>query len=339
MLKIVTEKEEWQKVVYECSNYDFYHTYDYHQISKKKSEVPILIVYKNGASVVAIPFLKKPIDKSQYFDLSSVYGYAGPISNNVDGTFDNSDFIQQFKTAMQELKVVTIFSRLHPFIENQRTIIQGLGDFPTVGKVVNIDLTKTVEEQRAQYRKSTKNRTNKCRKLCTVIKASSQKLMDAFIDIYYESMDRLSADKDYYFPRDYFYRLMASDDFESDLLLVVDNETNTPIAGSIFVKTNNLVQFHLSGSKTSHLNIAPANLFIDEMRLMATEEGYKIFNLGGGLGGKKDSLFEFKASFSKDFRDFEVWKYVVNNEIYHSLSENKQEEIKIKKDFFPAYRV
>jgi hypothetical protein len=83
--------------------------------------------------------------------------------------------------------------------------------------------------------------------------------------------------------------------------------------------------------------MAPANAFLDEMRIMATQEGYKVFNLGGGLGSKEDSLFDFKASFSKDRRDFRVWKYVVDDVIYASLS--LKNNVKPNCEFFPRYRL
>lgn len=50
-----------------------------------------------------------------------------------------------------------------------------------------------------------------------------------------------------------------------------------------------------------------------EMRIITTKRGMAFFNLGGGLGGGyNDSLFQFKTSFLKEFKDFCLWKPVVN---------------------------
>ncbi len=342
----IETKEKWQEIVESMDDYDFYHTYDYHFISKKEDELPILIVYEENDTIIALPFQKRPILGTPFFDLTSVYGYSGPISKNIDDHFDNNRFVKELNDLLKKLNVISIFSRLHPYIYNQRKILKILGDIEVLGKVVNIDVSQDLAVQRSQYGKSTKNRTNKCRKLCTVKKAISGEEVNTFIDIYYENMDRLSANKDYYFSRTYFLDFLKCKDFETDILLVVHNESNEVIAGSMFVKTKNIVQFHLSGSRTEYLNLAPANLFIDEMRIRATEEGYKIFNLGGGLGSKEDSLFKFKSSFSKNYHDFAVWKYVVDQKIYHELS-NPKEDLKLadpsynnQKDstFFPLYR-
>jgi len=334
MITIVENHDEWTKTLESFSVYDFYHTYDYHIISKKEEEKPILFIYKDKDVEIAIPFLKRTIPDTNYFDLISVYGYAGPVIKNISDSFENKKFLEAFDTLLTKMQIISLFSRLHPYIENQENVLSGLGEIPTLGKVVNIDLTKNITEQRTQYGKSTKNRTNKCRKISTVIKAETEDQINTFIDIYYENMDRLSATKDYYFSREYFFQFLKCKDFDTDILLVINNETGEAMAGSMFVKTKNFVQFHLSGSRTKFLNLAPANVFLDEMRLKATEEGYDIFNLGGGLGGKEDSLFNFKASFSKDHRDFKVWKYIVNKAVYNNLIP----EDKTDTAFFPAYR-
>jgi lipid II:glycine glycyltransferase (peptidoglycan interpeptide bridge formation enzyme) len=105
----------------------------------------------------------------------------------------------------------------------------------------------------------------------------------------------------------------------------------------MFVKTNGIVQFHLSGTRTEYLRLRPSKLFLDEMRVEATNEGFPYFNLGGGLGSKEDTLFEFKASFSKDFRAFDVFKFIVNQEVYDELSQSSSKE-NTNIDYFPAYR-
>ncbi|RKR07179.1 FemAB family protein [Maribacter vaceletii] len=334
MITIVESHDEWNKTLESFSVYDFYHTYDYHIISKKEEEKPILFIYRDKDVEIAIPFLKRPIANTNYFDLTSVYGYAGPVTKNLTDSFDNKKFHEAFETLLTKMQIISLFSRLHPYIDNQEKILSGLGEIPILGKVVNIDLTKDIAEQRTQYGKSTKNRTNKCRKISSVIKAKNEDQINTFIDIYYENMDRLAATKDYYFSREYFFKFLECKDFVTNILLVINNETGEAMAGSMFVKTKNIVQFHLSGSRTKFLNVAPANVFLDEMRIKATEEGYSIFNLGGGLGGQEDSLFNFKASFSKDFREFKVWKYIVDQKIYNSLISNE----KLETTFFPAYR-
>jgi lipid II:glycine glycyltransferase (peptidoglycan interpeptide bridge formation enzyme) len=147
-------------------------------------------------------------------------------------------------------------------------------------------------------------------------------------------MTRVNTKKNYFFSSEYFEKMMKSDSFESYLLLAKNKESGETVAASEFIITNNTVQYHLSGTKNDVLHLMPTKLLIDEMPLIASRKGLTYFNLGGGIGGKNDdSLFKFKSSFSKDFN---LWKFVVNKEIYYQLI--SQKGINQDSDFFPQYR-
>lgn len=332
MMNIITDRQEWKNTLMEFESYDFYHTFDYHSLSKNEDEKPLLLVYSQGDLSIAIPFLKRQIAGTPYFDFTSVYGYSGPIYKNVPKGFNNTTFLKEFNDYLTSNKIISVFSRLNPYLDLQPLILNNIGETPVSGKVVNIDLTKSIEEQRSQYGKSTKNRTNKCRRIATVKEVTSKEDLETYIAIYYENMDRLGASDSYYFSKEYFFNFLECEDFKTRVLLVIENETGKAMAGAMFVESNSIIQFHLSGTRTEFLNWAPANLFLDQMRLIATEAGYKIFNLGGGLGGQEDSLFNFKASFSKDHRDFRLWRYIVDQKVYDTLSKDKEGS------FFPLYR-
>ncbi len=338
MIKEITTKDEWTAVLKQIDSYDFYHTFDYHNIScNKNTEKPILITYTNNNDVIiALPLLLREIPNSTYYDFTSIYGYAGPLSKNVTCTFDNESYISDLLSYFQSKKIVSVFSRLHPYLEQQNNILSNFGDQVSLGKVVNIDVTLPLEESRRVYQKSLKNQVNKLRKTCRVRKAETDADIIKFVDIYNENMKRLKADDNYFFKTEYFINFMKQSDFKTDILLIEELDTGKIIAGSMFVKTNEFVQFHLSGTRTEYLRLRPSKLFIDEMRIKANEQNFKYFNLGGGLGSKEDSLFEFKSSFSKDFRTFKIWKYIANRDVYDDLT------IKFNntnnKTFFPSYR-
>ncbi|MBU2921211.1 peptidoglycan bridge formation glycyltransferase FemA/FemB family protein [Winogradskyella psychrotolerans] len=332
MMKEITNKKEWNAILEQIENYDFYHTYDYHNISKNEDETPILLTYTKDKATIALPILLRKIPNTIYSDLTSVYGYAGPLCNVDVNMYDFNDFKTTFNAYLDSNNIVSVFSRLHPYIQQDR-ILENLGDTVSLGDVVNIDVSLPIEQSRMAYGKSNKNQINKLRKQCEVVKAETKEEILEFVDIYYENMKRLNAKKNYFFSKEYFLNFMEISDFDTDILLVRHLESNTFVAGSMFVKTKQIVQYHLSGTRTEHLRLKPSKLFLDEMRLQATEQGFKVFNLGGGLGSEHDSLFEFKASFSKDFKTFKVWKYIVNQDIYDELSQQKDET-----DFFPKYR-
>ena len=337
IFEVITNKEGWDEALKEINYYDFYHTYDYHMLSKAENETPILLKYVENNIIIALPLLIRKIENTNYKDATSVYGYAGPISKNLSFGFDNTQFQEKIKKYFETNNFVSVFSRLNPFIPGQCRALINLGSLTKQGKVVNIDLKQDIDIQRQNFQNRLKTHINKARRCCTIKRASSEEGLQKFMDIYYENMDRVHAKKSYYFTKDYFQKMVSSQDFKSEVLLAIDNESGETIAASQFVMTNNIVQYHLSGTKNDFLHLTPTKLLIDEMRLIASEKGYTYFNLGGGLGGKDDdSLFNFKASFSKDFKDFFLWKFICNQEVYDKLILKKG--VDTDSNFFPLYR-
>ena len=334
-IELIKTKERWQEVLASVETFDFYHTYDYHMLSKKEDETPVLAVYQQDNQTVALPLMTRPIPGTDLFDATSVYGYAGPLMSQPDGDFDKQGFGKLLREYFAESNIISVFSRLNPYIPHQSDILNGLGAVKTIGKVVNIDLTKTLDEQRSQYRRDTRSRVNKARRMCSVRKAETEADVEIFVDIYIETMQKLNADDAYFFDRKYFFDFLSCDGFDTDILLAIDNETGEVAAGSMFVMTNNIIQYHLSGTRTEYMKIAPSRLLLDEMRILGTEKGYHYFNLGGGYQSKEDALFNFKSSFSEDIRNFQIWTFITDEEVYEDLSRKAGVA---DTDFFPAYR-
>ncbi|WP_299531857.1 GNAT family N-acetyltransferase [Ulvibacterium sp.] len=341
MIEAITCKTKWQELLSLAENPDFYYTHSYHQVSKSTNEHPVLLNYTNGNSSVLLPLLIRDIENTGLKDATSVYGYAGPLTINLDSNFDQEKFGKELDTFFNEHNIVSVFSRLHPYMEHQETILEGLGHVNTLGKVVNIDLTDTIVDQRAKFNRRLKTYLNKSRKSCTVIKGDIEEHLDDFIRLYHQNMNRVNAGEDYYFSKDYYKSILTSDEYESELSLCVCNETKEIIAASMFMKKGKIVQYHLSGLSEAHFKLNPIKLIIDEMRIKVTNEGYTYFNLGGGLGSREDSLFRFKSGFSKDFREFKIWKYIVDEEAYRELSStmlNGQINGNTS-NYFPLYRL
>jgi hypothetical protein len=335
MIELITTKKEWNLLINEVDSYDFYSTYDYHALSNTNGNKPILIKFTQDDIIIGLPLIIRQIENTPFFDATSVYGYAGPISKNIPENFDNQLFKKELNEFFVDHRIVSVFSRLNPFLLHQNKILDSIGKIITKGEVVMIDLDEDLEVQRQQYQKRIKSHINKARRLCTIKKADSKEDITAFINLYYENMMRVDAKKSYFFNEDYFYKFRHIENCEIEILLASLNETNEIISGAMFIKTKDIIQYHLSGTKTDYLDTAALKLLIDEMRIEGTKENYKVFNLGGGLNSRDDSLLRFKKSFSKTLKDFTVWQYIVNEKIYGDL--NKSVEIN-NNDFFPEYR-
>ncbi len=343
MIEICTDKKQWDAIIKTCPHADFYHTYDYHQLCKQVDEQAILLKYTGEEHCIVLPLLIRFIEGTPYKDATSVYGYAGPLCTSGCNDFANDDFVDDFQELFLKNNIVSVFSRLNPYIPNQELILKDFGTIVNTGKVINIDLTQNQETQERAYQSRLRTYVNKARRLCTIKEALNKDDIDIFIDMYYENMRRVNAKAHYFFDRQYFFDLMKSNSFEAQILLAVYNETEEIIGGSLFIKKGDIVQYHLSGSREEYLYLNPIKLLIDEMRQIATKENYTYFNLGGGVGSKEDSLFQFKSCFSKNYKDFKVWKYIVNQEVYNELIAKKQKREHANLNdaclnFFPSYR-
>ncbi|MDT7830188.1 GNAT family N-acetyltransferase [Pricia sp. S334] len=345
MIEIITERKKWNQFMKLVGHFDFYYTYYYHLLSKKEEEKPVLIAYRGNNSLVALPLLVRDIEGTEYRDATSVYGYAGPLCKTKDGNplhFDNTRFKEVLQGFLYENKIVSVFTRLHPYLDYQKNLIDGLGCVNSPGDVVNIDLTLPIDIQRRQYNNRLKTYVNKARRKYDIVEGKNEEQIEEFIDMYFANMRRVDADDYYFFDKRYFYQLMISSYFKVELLMCSVKDTGELVGGAMFIKTGNIVQYHLSGCKEEYLHLNPIKLLIDEMRLRATAEGFTYFNLGGGLGVREDSLFHFKASFSKDLKPAEFWKYIVNENAYDELvvqmNDGLERSAHGETDYFPAYR-
>ena len=345
MIEVIKDKIRWNSVIDGMPSADFYHTYDYHHLSKKDGENPVLILYKENDNSIALPLLIREIENTPYFDATSAYGYSGPVANLEKAKLLNSSFHKHVKEYFSNEAIVSVFSRLNPFIPEQEALLSNLGQISAVGHVVNIDLSLSVNEQLKGYHKRLKTYINKARRHYHTKLASSPEDVDAFIEFYYENMKRVGAQPYYFFKRSYFHELFNCDHFGSDLLLASDKETGEIIGGAWFITKNGVSQYHVSGVNSDYLKLNPLKLLIDEMRNIGNERGYRHINLGGGVGNSEDSLYQFKSGFSKQTKPFKLWKLVVDQKIYDDLvselinSEHYQINNHRYPDFFPFYRL
>ncbi len=343
MIEAIQDRKAWNQLLSQFEIFDYCHTFDYHQIAKVAGEEAVLLRYTDENCLLALPLVIRKIPNSDYFDATSVYGYSGPLVKLKSSKLNHTRLKQALDSYFSDRKIISVFSRLHPFLPQQEECLQYLGEIQSKGMIVNIDLTLPPEEQRRRYRNRYKTYINKSRRLYTVKKGSCKEDIEAFIDLYLKTMTRVGAKDHYFFEKCYFFALMESEEFETELLLAIDNESGTVISGAMYITTNGIVQYHLSGSLAGYSGLHPIKLLIDEMRIRATHKMHRFFNLGGGLGTLEDTLFDFKSGFSNDLRPFKVWNYIVDQQAYEMLvsrinKEDKGDDPEKYDSFFPSYR-
>ena len=335
MIRIIKAEKEWKEVL-QSLKHDFYHTWDYHHLAQNNGEgEPIMFYLNNGQDSCALPLLLRTI-KGSLSDATSVYGYPGILSSeNFPITLLNK-FFQELVEWSNNNSIISIFSRLNTCVETELK-----ANFPFIesnGETVIVDLTLPLDEQRKCYRKNYRNLINKLNKdgyRCSWSNSDEDKA--EFIEIYNETMKSLDAHDYYFFNNDYYDALFNAEDFEVRIYNCYFN--GVKVCSGLFVFCDDIVQYHLSGTVSKYKRIAPTRLMIDTVRKDATELGYRVFHLGGGTTGSRDSLFDFKFGFSKTSIDFKVLKLITNRDMYAELANISVNEIDSQREsFFPLYR-
>src|SRR5690606_16459628 len=130
------DNQKWDDVVKSAFLYDFHHTSLYHKIDNDFKSY--LFYATNGDDFIAMPLVFRNINDTNMLDATSVYGYGGPISNLENFNDLPAGIIDFFKKQLEsyclENNVVSIFSRLHPIIAQQK-MFDGFGEV--------VDLNKT----------------------------------------------------------------------------------------------------------------------------------------------------------------------------------------------------
>ena len=337
MFEIISldQKERWNSIIRSMNRYDFYHLAEYHQLDH--SGQPLLLYYSSEKTSLALPVVVRSIEGTQYNDITSVYGYAGPLSDreNPDEQVVK-DFQRELLHFFDTQQIISVFSRLHPLFDNQKFILKGLGETVDTNQTVAIDLSLPESEQKSQYASSLKNQINRLiRKNILVKKALTYEEIDHFIEIYRENMKRVKASKMYFFSNDYFYRFM--EELPSSLFLAYYGEK--AISGSLFTTCNGIVQPHLSATLNEYLRWSPLKLVWDCIRKDAVKKNEKWMHLGGGVGGAHDTLFQFKTQFSDKRFLFKTWRYIHNEDVYTQLVSMEYAKHFSNSSFFPRYRI
>lgn len=342
-----TDDAAWASTLAEAVQHDFHHMAGYHRIAERRGEgTAHLFTYREGAYQIALPLLLRPVDDDDpdgLQDATSVYGYAGPVSSHesvpdvVIGNFQDA-----LRRELMSRRVVAVFTRLHPLIP-QRALLEGLGALGGFGVTVSVDLTLPPEEQWRGYSKKCRRIIEKAREAGVVcVRDADRVYRRQWVELYLETMRRVNASSTYLFDEEYFELLAA--ELGPVLNLFVALVDGRVTAAGLFTSCRGIVQAHLGATASDFLQLSPTRLVDDTARRWAYESGARVFHLGGGVGGREDSLFQYKAGFSDRRHTFATWRWIVDADAYGELCARREQKepgegtIASEDGYFPAYR-
>jgi len=313
----------------------------YENLPEEKFEV---FEYEDDIGKISNRYLKKVIpiktnDNNTYYDLTTPYGYGGPIIEEINDIDKKNKLIKNYENKFNEYaqkqNIVSEFVRFHPVISNARNF-KNVYDISFNRKTVGTNL-KYDNPFQTEFSKSTRKRIRKIlrNEHISYEIIDRPKTLDDFMEIYYSTMDRNDATDNYYFPKDYFNNMLENiGDFLITAKVYYDE---TVIGMGVYFKYDKFLHAHLSGTLSEYLDYSPAYILKYILMEYGKENNYEVIHYGGGkTSSEEDSLYKFKDKFGKNTKfDFYLGKKIWNKNIYNELSQKTEN---YNSEFFPAYR-
>lgn len=299
---------------------DLYFTEAYHKLCASKLDRLEAFVYDESGEVFIFPFLSREFKTPSGIlakDFESAYGYGGPVSSCSDSSFLANAY-NRFKEEAIDSNYVCGFVRFHPLLKNH-SLFNEFGELLFDRHTIAIDLNGSEENiWMAEIHTKNRNVIKKGAKSGLMFEADySFNNLPQFVNLYRDTMDKLSADKFYYFEDHYFQNFKEL--FPNSFLGCVKLNGNI-IAAAIFMYSEKYGHYHLAGSDISMLNFSPNNFMIWEAAKELKKHDVNLFHLGGGINSdENNSLFQFKRRFSKSLHDFYIGKVVFNTSMYDEI--------------------
>jgi serine/alanine adding enzyme len=266
-------------------------------------------------------------------DVTTPYGYGGPVSaDEVAGEVrapgrETGSFAPAYARWCAENGVVTSFARFHPLYANHR-YADGF-ELEELGGTVAWRLDDDLRERMHRHHRRVVRKAEGAGVATTVQVAPPQ--LDQFVALYEETMERRAAASFYRFSTDYWSALVALGD---RVVLVEARREDELLAALLCLDGRPWLHYHLGASSDEGRALGASNLAFVAAAEWARANGHGLFHLGGGVGGREDSLLEFKLRFDPDGRrPMYVGKAVHDAAAYRDLSGTDDTE-----GFFPAYR-
>jgi Acetyltransferase (GNAT) domain len=273
----------------------------------------------------------REITGTDLVDVTTPYGYGGPVG--AGGAPPSERFWELYDGWATERGAVTSFIRFHPLYANHRV----------AGVQIRLQqLTGTIAWQlqdRDLFARLHRSTRNKCRKAeragVSVAVEPEPERLDEFVSLYEQTMRRQDAAAFYFFPAEYWHALTVG--LRDRLILVDARLGGAMVASALCLRGAGWLHYHLSATTDEARRVGASNLLLYEAGSWAAEQGYELFHLGGGVGGREDSLHVFKRGFDPDAPLRECWigKAIHDQAAYRELAGGEAGF----DAYFPAYRV
>ena len=171
----------------------------------------ILIVDENKNAFLNVYVLNE-IEGTDYYDIEPYFGNSGPILNCDDIEFANMA-LDIYSNYQKKQNIIAEFFRFNPIYKNERLFINSRLRIFGTKKIVIVDCFEDEEMQIKQYSQSRRRIIRRANETFEFHELISENELDIFINMYNNTMDRVAAEKKWYFDNNFYSRLGKSDNF------------------------------------------------------------------------------------------------------------------------------
>lgn len=330
--------------------HDVYHTAGYHRMTGLGTVgTPQAFSYQEGERTFFWPYFLMAIPQAPgYFDVTSAYGYPGPVST------PEPEFVERAWRALlqhwKEQQAVSAFTRFHPLLANAR-LLDGVtaedGQHAAAGLrerglTVSIDLSLPLDQQVRGYNKKLRQSIRKLYETgYACAEDESFAHIDDFVRIYTQTMSRRMSRAEFLVDADWVREFRAL--LGPAARLFVTRHEGAVVSAMLVMEHAPFVHCHLIGTDERYAAESPSKALLDHVRQWGTARGLRSMHLGGGVGGRQDSLFEYKTRFSPHTHSFAIGCWILDANVYADLAEAHRARLaeqgaEAEPDFFPFYR-
>lgn len=261
-------------------------------------------------------------------DVVTPYGYGGPVAVGTQPPV--AEFAAAYEDWCALRGVVSSFVVYHPLFANQNLVMPALRQQALTGTIAwdlrGDDLLTGLHRHHGRMVR---------RALAAEVEVRIDEApgdLEAFRALYAETMIRAGADPFYLFDADYWALLGA----EVPLVCVDVWRGAEHLAALLGLTGTPWLHYHLGASSEAGRGLGANHLAMLALAGWGGQRGYTRLHLGGGVGGRRDSLWLYKQRFAPGGElPAAVGKAVHDPERYRELTGQSQ----ISYDgFFPAYR-
>jgi hypothetical protein len=341
------ESDRWAECLVDL-DHDVYHRADYLTLEARRMGARAqAFVARDGERTLFVPYVVRSCEAvapgvdTRLHDVSSPQGYAGIL---LSGAANDPEFVanalEGLRAGLRERGVVAAFLRMHPILNDGVQPLYPSETFATLGECVAMDLARdeaVVWSEMSDNHRTALRRSQRLGYVPEIVPLAS--VLDRFVAVYDETMNRVQASDAYRYPREYFADLAERD----DVTCCVVRRDGDVAAACLFFESPPIVQAHLGGTLTAHLSASPFLLALHAAAQHARARGHRWLHLGGGVGGSKDGVFRFKAGFSPVRFQMFAARLVIDPDAYADLVTRREAALGTPgalraTGFFPAYR-